>query len=202
MEPESPNHRRPPKLILASTSQYRRELLARLQLPFEAIAPNVDEASVSGESGKQCAMRLARLKARAPAPEYPDALIIGSDQVAECDGRRLDKPGNRKRAIEQLTWTSGKQAVFSTAVTLFNAATRSEQTRVIPTTVHYRTLSAQEIDRYLDKEAAFDCAGSAKAESLGISLLEAIEGSDPTALIGLPLIALCAMLRSENVAIP
>ncbi len=189
-------------MILASTSQYRRELLARLQLPFEAVAPNVDEASVNGESGKQCAMRLARLKARAPAPDYPDALIIGSDQVAECDGQRLDKPGNRKRAIDQLTWTSGKQAVFSTAVTLFNAATRREQTRVITTTVHYRNLSMQEIERYLDKEAAFDCAGSAKAESLGISLLEAIDGRDPTALIGLPLVALCAMLRSEDIEIP
>ncbi len=157
---------------------------------------------MADESGKQCATRLASLKARAVAADYPKALIIGSDQVAECDGQRLDKPGNRKSAIEQLTWAGGKEAVFSTAVTLFNAATGREQTRVIPTVVRYRTISASEIERYLDKEAALDCAGSAKAESLGISLLDAIEGSDPTALIGLPLIALCAMLRTENMKIP
>ena len=202
MEPESPSNPQPVKLILASTSQYRRELLKRLQLPFDIASPYVDETPVTGESGEQCAMRLARLKARAVAADYPAGLIIGSDQVAECDGQRLDKPGNRERAIEQLAWTSGKQAVFSTAVTLFNSATGREQTRAVPTTVRYRKNSRSEIERYLDTESAFDCAGSAKAEGLGISLLDAIEGSDPTALIGLPLIALCAMLRSENITIP
>ena len=147
-------------------------------------------------------MRLARLKARTVAVDHPAALIIGSDQVAECDGKRLDKPGMRKRALEQLAWASGKQAVFNTAVTLLNAANGREQTQVVPTVVRYRTITATEIECYLDREPAFDCAGSAKAESLGISLLDAIEGSDPTALIGLPLITLCAMLRAENVTIP
>lgn len=147
-------------------------------------------------------MRLACLKARAVAAAHPQALIIGSDQVAECDGQRLDKPGNRQRAIEQLTWASGKQAVFSTAVTLLNSTTGREQTRVIPTLVRYRKITVPEIERYLDREAALDCAGSAKAESLGIALLDAIEGSDPTALIGLPLIALCAMLRAAHIEIP
>ena len=162
----------------------------------------MDESPEADESAEQCATRLARLKARAVASAYPHALIIGSDQVAECGGKRLGKPGNRERALEQLAWASGKQAIFSTAVTLFNSATQREQTRVVPTVVRYRQISTLEIERYLDREAALDCAGSAKAESLGIALLDAIEGNDPTALIGLPLIALCAMLRSENIDIP
>jgi len=189
-------------LVLASTSRYRRELLARLQLRFDTAAPEIDESPLSGESGRDCAMRLARLKARAIGSAYANGLVIGSDQVAECDGRRLDKPGTVEKAVEQLSWASGKEAVFNTAVTLFNAATGREQTRVVPTRVRYRRLAAPEIARYLSLEAAIDCAGSAKAEGLGISLLEAIEGSDPTALIGLPLIALCEMLREENVHIP
>lgn len=190
------------RLVLASTSPYRRELLARLQLRFETAAPEIDESPLHGESGRDCAMRLARLKARAVGPEYASGLVIGSDQVAECDGRRLDKPGTVDGAAEQLSWASGKEAVFNTAVTLFNGASGREQTRVVPTRVRYRRLTAAEIERYLNHEAAIDCAGSAKAEGLGISLLEAIEGSDPTALIGLPLIALCEMLRAENVPIP
>ncbi len=191
-----------PQLVLASTSQYRRTLLKRLQMPFETAAPRVDETPQVGEAGAECAARLSRLKAHAVAARHPTALIIGSDQVAECDGRRLDKPGNLQGATEQLAWASGKQALFSTAVTLLNSSTGREQTRVVPTTVRYRRISNAEIERYLRQEAAVDCAGSAKAESLGIALLDAIEGTDPTALIGLPLIALCAMLREENVAIP
>ncbi|UCH46729.1 MAG: septum formation inhibitor Maf [Betaproteobacteria bacterium] len=191
-----------PPLVLASTSRYRRTLLERLQMPFETASPDVDEAPEDGEAGAACAARLSRLKARAVAAGHPSALIIGSDQVAECDGRRLDKPGDIERAIEQLSWASGKQAIFSTAVTLFNSATGREQTQVVPTTVRYRRISRAEIERYLQQEVAIDCAGSAKAEGLGISLLDAIEGTDPTALIGLPLIALCSMLREENVAIP
>jgi len=202
LEPESLTGQQQPELILASTSQYRRELLTRLRLPFETASPNVDETPVAGESAEQCAMRLAHLKARAIAPDFPAALIIGSDQVAECDGLRLDKPGSRQRAVEQLTWASGKQAIFNTAVTLLNAASGQKQSLVVPTVVRYRRITASDIERYLDKEAAFDCAGSAKAESLGISLLDAIEGRDPTALIGLPLIALCAMLRTENITVP
>jgi septum formation protein len=202
LHPESPNNQQHPELILASSSQYRRELLGRLQFPFKTASPDVDESPVPEESAEQCAARLAQLKARAVAAAYPRALVIGSDQVAECAGQRLDKPGSRARAIEQLTWASGKQATFSTAVTLLNSATGREHTKVVPTVVRYRNISATDIERYLDREAALDCAGSAKAESLGISLLDAIEGNDPTALIGLPLIALCAMLRSENVDIP
>jgi len=190
------------RLVLASTSAYRRALLARLQLPFETGSPNIDETPRAGESGPECAARLSRLKARAVAVHHPGALIIGSDQVAECEGRRLDKPGDVQRAIAQLSWASGKEAVFSTAVTLFNPASGREQTRVVPTAVRYRTLSRLEIERYLRQETAVDCAGSAKAEGLGIALLEAIEGADPTALIGLPLIALCAMLREEGIVVP
>jgi septum formation protein len=191
-----------PALILASTSQYRKALLERLKMPFGTASPDVDETPEDGESGADCAARLSRLKARAVAARHPNALIIGSDQVAECDGRRLDKPGDLQLAITQLSWASGKQAVFSTAVTLFNSATGREQTRVVPTTVRYRRISKAEIERYLEQEAAIDCAGSAKAEGLGIALLDAIEGTDPTALIGLPLIALCSMLREESVSIP
>jgi septum formation protein len=190
------------RLVLASTSAYRRALLTRLQLPFETDSPDIDESPLAGETPADCAARLSRLKAQAVASRHPGALIIGSDQVSECHGRRLDKPGNVQRAIEQLLWASGKQAVFSTAVTVLNTASGREQTRVIPTTVSYRPLSRGEIERYLRQEAAIDCAGSAKAEGLGIALLDAIEGADPTALIGLPLIALCAMLRNESVAIP
>jgi septum formation protein len=195
-------NQQPPQLVLASTSAYRSALLTRLQLPFETESPEVDETSLEGESGAECAARLSRLKALAVANRHPYALIIGSDQVSECRGRRLDKPGTAQRAIEQLTWASGKQAVFSTAVTVLNAASGTEQTRVIPTTVRYRAVSRAEIERYLRREPAIDCAGSAKAEGLGIALLETIEGTDPTALIGLPLIALCAMLRDEGVEIP
>lgn len=198
-----PNEKpRSPKLVLASTSQYRKTLLERLQLPFETVSPRVDETPLDGEAAAECAARLSSLKARAVAANHPQALIIGSDQVAECDGRRLDKPGNLQSAMAQLAWASGKQAIFSTAVTVFNSATGREQTRVVPTTVRYRRIARAEIERYLQHEAAIDCAGSAKAEGLGIALLDAIEGSDPTALIGLPLIALCSMLREENVAIP
>ena len=202
METQSSKNEGSPRLILASTSRYRQELLSRLQLRFEPVAPNVDETPASGESGPDCAMRLARLKAQTVGRKYPNALIIGSDQVAECDGIRLDKPGSVERAAEQLSWASGKEAIFSTAVTLLNSATDREQIRVVPTKVRYRRISTAEIERYLQQEVAIDCAGSAKAEGLGIALLEAIEGSDPTALIGLPLIALCAMLREENVRIP
>ena len=191
-----------PQLILASTSQYRRTLLERLQVPFQTASPQVDETPQQGETGAECAARLSRLKAQAVADRHPQALIIGSDQVAECDGRRLDKPGNLQGATAQLAWASGKQALFSTAVTLLNSESGREQTRVVPTTVRFRRISEAEIERYLRQEAAVDCAGSAKAEGLGIALLDEIESTDPTALIGLPLIALCTMLREENVVIP
>jgi len=202
LEKDYEKKQHPARLILASTSTYRQELLTRLKLPFEAEAPNVDETPKAGETGADCAARLSRLKAQAVADRYASALIIGSDQVAECNGRRLDKPGDVERAIEQLSWTSGKRAVFSTAVTVLNTASGNEQTRIVPTTVSYRNLSRAEIERYLQQEVAIDCAGSAKAEGLGIALLDSIEGADPTALIGLPLIALCTMLRNEGIAVP
>jgi septum formation protein len=190
------------RLVLASTSRYRKTLLKRLQLPFETASPQIDETPEEGETGAECAARLSRLKALAVVARHPNALIIGSDQVAECGGQRLDKPCDLQRAIAQLSWASGKQVVFSTALTLLNSVTGREQTRVVPTTVRYRCISKAEIERYLQQEAALDCAGSAKVEGLGIALLDAIEGADPTALIGLPLIALCSMLREENVIVP
>ncbi len=202
MENEHDKKQHLPRLVLASTSPYRRVLLERLQIPFDIVSPHVDETPEGDETSAESAARLSLLKARAGASGHPNGLIIGSDQVAECDGRRLDKPGDLQRAIEQLSWASGKVAVFHTAVTLFNSATGHEQTRVVPTTVRYRRISRPEIERYLRQEAAIDCAGSAKAEGLGIALLEAIEGTDPTALVGLPLIALCSMLREEKIAVP
>lgn len=190
------------KLVLASTSAYRRELLRRLQFPFTTAGPDIDESALAGERGAETAARLAQLKADAVSVRFQNALIIGSDQVAECHGVRLDKPGERAKAFAQLSWVSGKEAIFHTAITLLNTTTSNTQTTVVPTRVRFRSLQETEINRYLELEPAFDCAGSAKSEGLGISLLEEISGNDPTALIGLPLIALCRMLRNEAVPIP
>jgi septum formation protein len=189
-------------LVLASSSAYRQELLRRLHMPFKVAAPNIDETPLAGETGAETAARLARLKANAVAGEFAPALVIGSDQVAECEGLRLDKPGERSKALAQLRWVSGKEAIFHTALALLNTTTAMAQTEVIATRVRFRSLSDPEINRYLDAEPAYDCAGSAKSEGLGISLLDEITGSDPTALIGLPLIALCRMLRNETVPVP
>lgn len=191
-----------PKLVLASTSAYRRELLLRLQIPFTTAGPDIDESALAGEHGAATAARLAQLKAGAVSARFQNALVIGSDQVAECQGVRLDKPGERAKAFAQLSWVSGKEAIFHTAITLLNTATSNTQTTVVPTRVRFRSLQETEINRYLALEPAFDCAGSAKSEGLGISLLDEISGDDPTALIGLPLIALCRMLRNEAVPIP
>jgi septum formation protein len=185
-------------LVLASTSAYRRELLARLRLPFEVAAPQVDETPRPGEPPAQTALRLAQDKARAVAPRFPQALVIGSDQVAELDGERLDKPGSHERARNQLTLLSGRAAVFHTAVALLNSTTGRMQARMVPTRVRFRQIGAAQIEAYLLKEQPYDCAGSAKSEGLGIALIEAIEGDDPTALIGLPLIALTDMLIAEG----
>lgn len=189
-------------LVLASTSPYRRQLLARLGLPFEVINPQVDEAPMPGEAPPDIALRLAQAKARAGAAGYPVALILGSDQVAEIDGVRLDKPGGRERARQQLLLASGREVVFHTAVTLLRAKTGRADSRLVPTRVRFRRLDATDIDAYLDKEQAYDCAGSAKAEGLGIALLEEISGSDPTALIGLPLIAVAGLLRDAGLSVP
>jgi len=189
-------------LVLASTSLYRRELLARLKLPFEVISPILDEAPLPGESGPTTALRLAEAKARFAAAHFPAALILGSDQVAEIDGVRLDKPGGRERAREQLSLASGREVVFHTAVTLLRAQTGRADSRLVPTRVKFRRLDPRTIDAYLAKEQPYDCAGSAKSEGLGIALLEEISGSDPTALIGLPLIAVASLLRDAGLSVP
>ena len=190
------------KLILASTSRYRKELLARLNLAFESVAPEVDETPLTNEQPIETACRLALAKAQAVRDRNPRSLIVGSDQVAICDGQRLDKPGNHGNAVRQLQMASGRRVVFHTSVVLLNSVSGRIQTELVPTETRFRMLSAEEISRYLEAEPAYDCAGSAKAEGLGISLLEEIRSTDPTALIGLPLIALCSMLRNEGFIIP
>lgn len=189
-------------LVLASTSRYRRELLERLKLPFQTIAPDIDERPLAGEQPAGTAHRLALAKAHAARGKFPNSLVIGSDQVAFCEGLRLDKPGNHEGALSQLRHSSGRSVSFLTAICLVNTASGRTQSRVVPTEVKYRKLSDSEIERYLNAEPAYDCAGSAKAEGLGIALVESIQSSDPTALIGLPLIALTEMLRDEKVPLP
>lgn len=191
-----------PRLILASTSQFRRELLSRLQLPFEAVAPDADETALPGETPAGTAIRLAEVKARAVAARFPDALIIGSDQVAACGDERFGKPGTRANARQQLRRMSGHEVVFHTGLCLLNAASGRLHVTEVQTHVGFRELSDSEIESYLDKEDAINCAGSAKSEALGISLLRYLRGDDPNALVGLPLIALCDMLRAEGVALP
>ncbi len=187
-------------LVLASTSVYRRELLARLHLEFETFAPRVDETPLPDEPPQLTALRLAAAKARSAAASFPRAVIIGSDQVAELDGVRLDKPGNRERAQAQLTRASGREVVFHTAVSVLQAQTGRARERVVPTRVRFRPLTSSQIAAYLDQEQPYDCAGSAKSEGLGIALLERIRGDDPTALIGLPLIALVSLLNDVGLS--
>lgn len=189
------------RLLLASTSRYRRELLERLRLPFEAVAPDVDESPLPGESPAALANRLAEAKARAVALRHPGAWAIGSDQVAELDGQPLGKPGGRERAFEQLRACGGREVRFHTAFCLARGDADSlagaDLTRVV-----FRPLGDDEIGRYLDAEQPYDCAGSFKCEGLGISLFEAIDNRDPTALVGLPLIALSAALRRAGFVLP
>ena len=188
----------PRRVVLASTSKYRRELLERLDLPFECADPMVDEVARAGEAPAATASRLAEAKARAVAARYPDALVIGSDQVASCDGVALDKPGNHANAARQLALVSGKVAAFDTAVALLDTRTGVLKSRVVPCRVAFRPLQAAQIERYLRIEKPYDCAGSAKVEGLGITLIERIETGDPTSLIGLPLIALTELLREAG----
>lgn len=190
------------RLVLASTSPYRRELLGRLQVPFETVAPQADESALPGEAPHATALRLAEAKARAVADSYPDALIIGSDQVAAQGAQRFGKPGTRANAIAQLRAMRGREVVFHTGLCLLDATNGSAQSRCIDIHVGFRDLSDVEIEAYLDKEDALNCAGSAKSEGLGISLLTHLRGDDPNALIGLPLIALCDMLRKAGMALP
>ncbi|MFZ3322887.1 MAG: Maf family nucleotide pyrophosphatase [Usitatibacter sp.] len=190
------------QIILASGSRYRRELLERLGLTFEAWSPGVDEGAQTGETPRQTAERLAHWKADAGVSRWPQALIIGSDQVADLAGEPIGKPGTLDNARAQLRLLSGRQVLFHTGLCLLDAATGQAQSRVVTTDVAFRTLADAEIDAYLAREPALDCAGSAKSEGLGIALLERVGGEDPTALVGLPLIALSQMLRNAGVAVP
>ncbi|MBS1199023.1 MAG: septum formation inhibitor Maf [Proteobacteria bacterium] len=191
----------PLELILASTSPYRRELLSRFGLPFAVANPQTDESRLPGETPEQMALRLSEAKARAVAAEYPKALIIGSDQVATADGQIFGKPGTHERAVEQLRQLSGKTVNFFTGLCLLNSKTGQAEVRGIPTLVTFRQLSDREIDNYLHREPAYNCAGSAKSEGLGIALLSRMHGDDPNALVGLPLIALHEMLRNQGVSV-
>ena len=188
-------------LILASTSPYRRELLDRLGLRFEVTNPQTDESRLPNETPECMALRLSEAKARAVAHTFPDALIIGSDQVATVDGQIYGKPGNHERAIEQLHALSGKTVNFFTGLCLLNARTGNAEVRGVATLVTFRDLTDREIKNYLQREPAYNCAGSAKSEGLGIALLSRMQGDDPNALVGLPLIALCDLLRNQGVAI-
>ena len=189
-----------PGLVLASTSPYRRELLARLRLPFETARPEVDETARPGESPEALALRLAAAKAAAVAASHPDARVIGSDQVADFDGTALGKAGGREAAIAQLTAMSGRAVAFRTAVALASGGTIT--TALDTTLVRFRRLDRGEIERYVDLEQPFDCAGSFKSEGLGITLFEAIESRDPTALVGLPLLDTARLLRESGLALP
>ena len=186
-------------LILGSTSRYRKELLSRLQIPFETAAPDVDETPHIDESPKDLALRLALAKARAVALKNPEAIVIGSDQVADLEGVPLGKPGNHTNATLQLQRMRGKTVIFQTALSVVCIATGYQRTDLAEVKVKFRDLSDAEIESYLRAEEPYDCAGSAKSEGLGIVLLDAIENDDPTALIGLPLIRTCQMLREAGV---
>lgn len=184
----------PRRLVLASTSVYRRQLLERLGMPFECARPDIDESPLPDEAPARTADRLARAKALAVARGYPDALIIGSDQVASCAGRRLDKPGTHENAVAQLTWLSGRASRFDTGVSLLDVRTGRVESRVVSCEVHFRNLAPAAIETYLRREQPYDCAGSAKSEGLGIALIARMETEDPTSLVGLPLIALTSLL--------
>lgn len=188
----------PPALVLASTSRYRRELLARLRMPFEVSSPDVDETPLPGERPADLALRLAALKARAVARRRPEAVVIGSDQAADLEGRIIGKPGTHDAAVAQLRAMSGQVVTFQTAVAVARPETGFERVALVPVTVRFRSLSDTHIERYLRIEQPYDCAGSAKSEGLGIALLERIDSDDPTALVGLPLIRTCALLREAG----
>ena len=189
----------PQRLVLASGSRYRQELLGRLGLPFEAISPDVDETALAGESPRDTALRLSLLKARAVSA--PGALVIGSDQVAACGAKRYGKPGTHEKAAQQLRELSGKAVDFHTAVTLLDSRSGKHESRLVPCRVHFRPLDEQRIQAYLEREKPYDCAAAAKAEALGIVLIARIETDDPTSLIGLPLIALTEMLERAGLPV-
>jgi septum formation protein len=186
-------------LILGSSSRYRKELLSRLNIPFEVAAPEVDETPLLNETPRDLALRLALAKARAVASKYPEAVVIGSDQVADLEGEALGKPGNHANAVKQLQRMRGKTVIFQTALSVICLATGFEQTDLATVKVSFRDLTDAEIESYLKAEEPYDCAGSAKSEGLGIALLAAIDNDDPTALVGLPLIRTCHMLSAAGV---
>ena len=186
-------------LILGSSSRYRKELLSRLNIPFEVAAPEVDETPLFKETPRDLALRLALAKARAVASKYPEAVVIGSDQVADLEGQALGKPGNHANAVKQLQRMRGKTVIFQTALSVICLATGFEQTDLATVKVSFRDLTDAEIESYLKAEEPYDCAGSAKSEGLGIALLTAIDNDDPTALVGLPLIRTCHMLSAAGV---
>jgi septum formation protein len=192
----------PPRLLLASTSRYRRELLGRLGVVFEALAPGVPEDPMAGELPVDRARRLALAKAQAIATRHPDAVVIGSDQVAACAGRVLDKPGDAARAFTQLAFLSSQRAHFYTACAVLGTRAQLPLVHVDTTTVHVRPLNTAEIERYVARDEPYECAGGFKAEALGISLFESIDSCDPTALIGLPLIWLAGALRTAGYPLP
>ena len=192
----------PRALVLGSTSVYRRELLSRLRLPFTVEAPGVDEAALPGEPPVELARRLAAAKAAEVARRHPAAIVIGSDQVAELEGEALGKPGNHANAIAQLRRMSGRTVVFHTALTVSCLEIGFAQHDLAPVRVRFRSLGDAEIEAYLRAEQPYDCAGSAKSEGLGIALLQAIDSDDPTALVGLPLIRTCRMLRAAGIRVP
>jgi septum formation protein len=189
----------PRVLILGSTSRYRRELLSRLNVSFEVLSPGVDETPLAGEAPRALACRLALAKARAVAARHPEAVVIGSDQVADLAGEALGKPGTHERATDQLRRMSGHIVVFQTAVAVVCQATGFEELDLAPVSVKFRVLKDEEIENYLRAEQPYDCAGSAKSEGLGIALLDTIENDDPTALVGLPLIRTCRMIRAAGI---
>lgn len=192
----------PPRLILASSSAYRRELLERLRLPFEVMVPDIDESPLPGEAPEATALRLARAKAQAVALRAPGSVVIGSDQVATLDGEQIGKPGNHDNALAQLRTMRGRRVIFHTALCLWDSRaptlTGGAHLENIQTVVQFRDLPDAELDAYLRIEQPYDCAGSAKNEGLGIAILERIDSTDPTALTGLPLIALTGMLRKAG----
>lgn len=188
-------------LILASSSEYRRQLLQKLLIPFNSISPKIDETALEGEKPHQTAFRLAQEKAQKIGAEYSHALVIGCDQVATLDGEQLGKPGNHNNATEQLKKMRGREVTFHSALCLYNAATGNMQAEVVPYLVRFRQLTDVQIESYLHKEQPYQCAGSAKSEGLGIALIERMIGEDPNALIGLPLIKLISMLQNEGVSV-
>lgn len=189
------------KIVLASSSPFRRELLSRLGIEFEVAAPQVTEDALPGESAPMTAVRLAEAKARAVVERFPHALIIGSDQVAELKGERIGKPGDHETAVKQLQRMRGQTVLFHTALALLNGATGGLQTRVVPTSVRFRKVSDAQIEAYLRRDQPYNCAGSARSEALGIALIASLDASDPHALIGLPLIELVTMLKNEDIEV-